>query len=151
MTPAGTTTPDLITQGLSATPTSGKTVVAPVITQPTESTDGVVTYNLGTVAAGSSFQTVLTFTAPRGVTPGGSTVTPVATFTSGESKETSQATVTIKSEPTPQLSKTGPVATPKNVDVTYQITPKYDTNVDGLNGKSNMTDVVITDPLHTCA
>ena len=35
--------------------------------------------------------------------------------------------------------------------MTYQITPKYDTNVDGLNGKSNMTDVVITDPLPTCA
>ena len=35
--------------------------------------------------------------------------------------------------------------------MTYQITPKYDTNVDGLNGKSNMTDVVITDPLPACA
>ena len=35
--------------------------------------------------------------------------------------------------------------------MTYQITPKYNTDVDGLNGKSNMTDVVITDPLPTCA
>ena len=151
VTPAGDPNPDSAPDGVNATATAGKKVVTPEIKRPTANTDGLVTYNLGTVAAGSSFQTVLTFTAPRGVTPGGSTVTPVATFTSGESKETSQATVTIKSEPTPLLSKTGPVATPKNVDVTYQITPKYDTNVDGLNGKSNMTDVVITDPLPACA
>ena len=151
VTPAGDPNPDSAPDGVNATATTGKKVVTPTIKAPTAGADGLVTYNLGTVAAGSSFQTVLTFTAPRGVTPGGSTVTPVATFTSGESKETSQATVTIKSEPTPLLSKTGPVATPKNVDVTYQITPKYDTNVDGLNGKSNMTDVVITDPLPACA
>ena len=151
VTPAGDPNPDSAPDGVNATATAGKKVVTPTIKAPTANADGLVTYNLGTVAAGSSFQTVLTFTAPRGVTPGGSTVTPVATFTSGESKETSQATVTIKSEPTPLLSKTGPVATPKNVDVTYEITPKYDTNVDGLNGKSNMTDVVITDPLPTCA
>ena len=151
VTPAGNSNLDSAPEGVNATATAGKKVVTPTITAPTANADGLVTYNLGTVAAGSSFQTILTFTAPRGVTPGGSTVTPVATFSSGESKETSQATVTIKSEPTPQLSKTGPVATPKNVDVTYQITPKYDTNVDGLNGKSNMTDVVITDPLPTCA
>ena len=151
VTPAGDPNPDSAPDGVNATATAGKTVVTPTIKAPTANADGLVTYDLGTVAAGSSFQTVLTFTAPRGVTPGGSTVTPVATFTSGESKETSQATVTIKSEPTPLLSKTGPVATPKNVDVTYQITPKYDTNVDGLNGKSNMTDVVITDPLPKCA
>ena len=151
VTPAGNSNLDSAPEGVNATATAGKKVVTPTIKAPTAGADGLVTYNLGTVAAGSSFQTVLTFTAPRGVTPGGSTVTPVATFTSGESKETSQATVTIKSEPTPQLSKTGPVATPKNVDVTYQITPKYDTNVDGLNGKSNMTDVIITDPLPTCA
>ena len=151
VTPAGNSNLDSAPEGVNATATAGKKVVTPTIKAPTAGADGLVTYNLGTVAAGSSFQTVLTFTAPRGVTPGGSTVTPVATFTSGESKETSQATVTIKSEPTPLLSKTGPVATPKNVDVTYQITPKYDTNVDGLNGKSNMTDVVITDPLPKCA
>ena len=151
VTPAGNSNLDSAPEGVNATATAGKKVVTPTIKAPTANADGLVTYNLGTVAAGSSFQTVLTFTAPRGVTPGGSTVTPVATFSSGESKETSQATVTIKSEPTPQLSKTGPVATPKNVDVTYQITPKYDTNVDGLNGKSNMTDVVITDPLPKCA
>ena len=151
VTPAGDPNPDSAPDGVNATATTGKKVVTPTIKAPTAGADGLVTYNLGTVAAGSSFQTVLTFTAPRGVTPGGSTVTPVATFTSGDSKETSQATVTIKSEPTPLLSKTGPVATPKNVDVTYQITPKYDTNVDGLNGKSNMTDVVITDPLPACA
>ena len=151
VTPAGDPNPDSAPDGVNATATAGRKVVTPTIKAPTAGADGLVTYNLGTVAAGSSFQTVLTFTAPRGVTPGGSTVTPVATFTSGESKETSQATVTIKSEPTPLLSKTGPVATPKNVDVTYQITPKYDTNVDGLNGKSNMTDVVITDPLPACA
>ena len=151
VTPAGDPNPDSAPYGVNATATAGKKVVTPTIKVPTANADGLVTYNLGTVAAGSSFQTVLTFTALRGVTPGGSTVTPVATFTSGESKETSQATVTIKSEPTPLLSKTGPVASPKNVDVTYQITPKYDTNVDGLNGKSNMTDVVITDPLPKCA
>ena len=151
VTPAGDPNPDSAPDGVNATATAGKKVVTPTIKAPTAGADGLVTYNLGTVAAGSSFQTILTFTAPRGVTPGGSTVTPVATFTSGDSKETSQATVTIKSEPTPLLSKTGPVATPKNVDVTYQITPKYDTNVDGLNGKSNMTDVVITDPLPACA
>ena len=151
VTPAGDPNPDSAPDGVNATATAGRKVVTPTIKAPTAGADGLVTYNLGTVAAGSSFQTVLTFTAPRGVTPGGSTVTPVATFTSGESKETSEATVTIKSQPTPLLSKTGPVASPKNVDVTYQITPKYDTNVDGLNGKSNMTDVVITDPLPACA
>ena len=94
---------------------------------------------------------MLTFTAPRGVTPGSSTVTPVATFSSGDTTVTAQDTVTIYSEPTPLLSKTGPVATPKNVDVTYQITPKYDTTIDGLNGKTNMTNVVVTDPLPQCA
>ena len=151
MTPAGTTTPDLIAQGLSATPTAGKTAVTPVITQPTAGADGLVTYNLGTVAAGSSFQTVVTFKAPRGITPGGSTITPTATFTSGGSQQTSQATVTVKSDPTPLLTKTGPVAAVRNTDVTYQITPKYDTSVDGLSGKSNMTNVVVTDPLPRCA
>ena len=151
MTPAGITTPDLIAQGLSATPTAGKTAVTPVITEPTASADGVVTYNLGTVAAGSSFQTVVTFKAPRGITPGGSTITPTATFTSGGSQQTSQATVTVKSDPTPLLTKTGPVAAVRNTDVTYQITPKYDTSVDGLSGKSNMTNVVVTDPLPRCA
>ena len=151
ITPGGNSNPDSAPEGVNATATAGKKVVTPEIKRPTANADGLVTYNLGTVAAGSSFQTVLTFTAPRGVTPGGSTVTPVATFSSGDTTVTSQDTVTIKSEPTPLLSKTGPVATPKNVDVTYQITPKYDTNVDGLNGKSNMTDVVITDPLPTCA
>ena len=106
VTPAGNSNLDSAPEGVNATATAGKKVVTPTIKAPTAGADGLVTYNLGTVAAGSSFQTVLTFTAPRGVTPGGSTVTPVATFTSGESKETSQATVTIKSEPTPQLSKT---------------------------------------------
>ena len=37
------------------------------------------------------------------------------------------------------------------MDVTYQITPKYDTTIDGLNGKTNMTNVVVTDPLPSCA
>ena len=37
------------------------------------------------------------------------------------------------------------------MDVTYQITPKYDTTIDGLNGKTNMTNVVVTDPLSQCA
>jgi len=151
ITPDGNSNPDSAPDGVNATATAGNKVVTPEIKRPTATTDGLVTYNLGTVAAGTSFQTVLTFTAPRGFTPGGSTVTPVATFTSGETSVTAQDTVTIKSEPTPLLSKTGPVATPKNVDVTYQITPKYDTTVDGLNGKTNMTNVVVTDPLPQCA
>ena len=151
ITPDGNSNPDSAPDGVNATATTGNKVVTPEIKRPTATTDGLVTYNLGTVAAGTSFQTVLTFTAPRGLTPGGSTVTPVATFTSGEASVTAQDTVTIKSEPTPLLSKTGPVATPKNVDVTYQITPKYDTTVDGLNGKTNMTNVVVTDPLPQCA
>ena len=151
ITPDGNSNPDSAPDGVNATATTGNKVVTPEIKRPTATTDGLVTYNLGTVAAGTSFQTVLTFTAPRGLTPGGSTVTPVASFTSGETSVTAQDTVTIKSEPTPLLSKTGPVATPKNVDVTYQITPKYDTTVDGLNGKTNMTNVVVTDPLPQCA
>ena len=151
ITPGGNSNPDSAPEGINATATAGNKVVTPEIKRPTGTTDGLVTYNLGTVAAGTSFQTVLTFTAPRGVTPGGSTVTPVATFSSGDTTVTANDSVTIKSEPTPLLSKTGPAATPKNVDVTYQITPKYDTTVDGLNGKSNMTNVVITDPLPQCA
>ena len=151
ITPAGDSNPDSAPDGVNATATAGNKVVTPEIKRPTATTDGLVTYNLGTVAAGTSFQTVLTFTAPRGVTPGSSTVTPVATFSSGDTTVTAQDTVTIYSEPTPLLSKTGPVATPKNVDVTYQITPKYDTTIDGLNGKTNMTNVVVTDPLPQCA
>ena len=151
ITPGSNSNPDSAPEGINATATAGNKVVTPEIKRPTGTTDGLVTYNLGTVAAGTSFQTVLTFTAPRGVTPGGSTVTPVATFSSGDTTVTANDSVTIKSEPTPLLSKTGPVATPKNVDVTYQITPKYDTTVDGLNGKSNMTNVVVTDPLPQCA
>ena len=151
ITPGGNSNPDSAPEGINATATAGNKVVTPEIKRPTGTTDGLVTYNLGTVAAGTSFQTVLTFTAPRGVTPGGSTVTPVATFSSGDTTVTANDSVTIKSEPTPLLSKTGPVATPKNVDVTYQITPKYDTTVDGLSGKSNMTNVVVTDPLPQCA
>ena len=151
ITPGGNSNPDSAPEGINATATAGNKVVTPEIKRPTGTTDGLVTYNLGTVAAGTSFQTVLTFTAPRGVTPGGSTVTPVATFSSGDTTVTANDSVTITSEPTPLLSKTGPVATPKNVDVTYQITPKYDTTVDGLNGKSNMTNVVVTDPLPQCA
>ena len=151
ITPGGNSNPDSAPEGINATATAGNKVVTPEIKRPTGTTDGLVTYNLGIVAAGTSFQTVLTFTAPRGVTPGGSTVTPVATFSSGDTTVTANDSVTITSEPTPLLSKTGPVATPKNVDVTYQITPKYDTTVDGLNGKSNMTNVVVTDPLPQCA
>ena len=151
ITPGGNSNPDSAPEGINATATAGNKVVTPEIKRATGTTDGLVTYNLGTVVAGTSFQTVLTFTAPRGVTPGGSTVTPVATFSSGDTTVTANDSVTIKSEPTPLLSKTGPAATPKNVDVTYQITPKYDTTVDGLNGKSNMTNVVITDPLPQCA
>ena len=151
ITPGGNSNPDSAPEGINATATAGNKVVTPEIKRPTGTTDGLVTYNLGTVAAGTSFQTVLTFTAPRGVTPGGSTVTPVATFSSGDTTVTANDSVTIKSEPTPLLSKTGPAATPKNVDVTYQITPKYDTTVDGLSGKSNMTNVVVTDPLPQCA
>ena len=151
ITPGSNSNPDSAPEGINATATAGNKVVTPEIKRPTGTTDGLVTYNLGTVAAGTSFQTVLTFTAPRGVTPGGSTVTPVATFSSGDTTVTANDSVTITSEPTPLLSKTGPVATPKNVDVTYQITPKYDTTVDGLNGKSNMTNVVVTDPLPQCA
>ena len=151
ITPGGNSNPDSAPEGINATATAGNKVVTPEIKRPTGTTDGLVTYNLGTVAAGTSFQTVLTFTAPRGVTPGGSTVTPVATFSSGDTTVTANDSVTIKSEPTPLLSKNGPAATPKNVDVTYQITPKYDTTVDGLNGKSNMTNVVVTDPLPQCA
>ena len=151
ITPSGSSNPDSAPDGVNATATAGNKVVTPEIKRPTATTDGLVTYNLGTVAAGTSFQTVLTFTAPRGVTPGSSTVTPVATFSSGDTTVTAQDTVTIYSEPTPLLSKTGPVATPKNVDVTYQITPKYDTTIDGLNGKTNMTNVVVTDPLPQCA
>ena len=151
ITPAGDSNPDSAPDGVNATATAGNKVITPEIKRPTATTDGLVTYNLGTVAAGTSFQTVLTFTAPRGVTPGSSTVTPVATFSSGDTTVTAQDTVTIYSEPTPLLSKTGPVATPKNVDVTYQITPKYDTTIDGLNGKTNMTNVVVTDPLPQCA
>ena len=151
ITPSGSSNPDSAPDGVNATATVGNKVVTPEIKRPTTTTDGLVTYNLGTVAAGTSFQTVLTFTAPRGVTPGSSTVTPVATFSSGDTTVTAQDTVTIYSEPTPLLSKTGPVATPKNVDVTYQITPKYDTTIDGLNGKTNMTNVVVTDPLPQCA
>ena len=151
VTPAGNSNLDSAPEGVNATATAGKKVVTPTITAPTANADGLVTYNLGTVAAGSSFQTVVTFKAPRGITPGGSTITPVATFTSGGSQQTSQATVTVKSEPTPQLTKTGPVATVRNTDVTYQITPKYDTDVTGLDGKSNMTNVVVTDPLPSCA
>ena len=151
ITPGGNSNPDSAPEGINATATAGNKVVTPEIKRPTGTTDGLVTYNLGTVAAGTSFQTVLTFTAPRGVTPGGSTVTPVATFSSGDTTVTANDSVTITSEPTPLLSKTGPAATPKNVDVTYQITPKYDTTVDGLNGKSNMTNVVVTDPLPQCA
>ena len=85
VTPAGNSNLDSAPEGVNATATAGKKVVTPTIKAPTAGADGLVTYNLGTVAAGSSFQTVVTFTAPRGVTPGGSTVTPVATFTSGES------------------------------------------------------------------
>ena len=151
ITPSGSSNPDSAPDGVNATATVGNKVVTPEIKRPTATTDGLVTYNLGTVAAGTSFQTVLTFTAPRGVTPGSSTVTPVATFSSGDTTVTAQDTVTIYSEPTPLLSKTGSVATPKNVDVTYQITPKYDTTIDGLNGKTNMTNVVVTDPLPQCA
>ena len=151
ITPSGSSNPDSAPDGVNATATVGNKVVTPEIKRPTATTDGLVTYNFGTVAAGTSFQTVLTFTAPRGVTPGSSTVTPVATFSSGDTTVTAQDTVTIYSEPTPLLSKTGPVATPKNVDVTYQITPKYDTTIDGLNGKTNMTNVVVTDPLPQCA
>jgi len=151
ITPAGSSNPDSAPDGVNATAIAGNKVVTPEIKRPTATTDGLVTYNLGTVAAGTSFQTVLTFTAPRGVTPGSSTVTHVATFSSGDTTVTAQDTVTIYSEPTPLLSKTGPVATPKNVDVTYQITPKYDTTIDGLNGKTNMTNVVVTDPLPQCA
>ena len=118
ITPGGNSNPDSAPEGINATATAGNKVVTPEIKRPTGTTDGLVTYNLGTVAAGTSFQTVLTFTAPRGVTPGGSTVTPVATFSSGDTTVTANDSVTITSEPTPLLSKTGPVATPKNVDVT---------------------------------
>ena len=62
ITPSGSSNPDSAPDGVNATATAGNKVVTPEIKRPTATTDGLVTYNLGTVAAGTSFQTVLTFT-----------------------------------------------------------------------------------------
>ena len=151
ITPSGSSNPDSAPDGVNATATAGNKVVTPEIKRPTATTDGLVTYNLGTVAAGTSFQTVLTFTAPRSVTPRQLHGDPRRHLLLGRHHRdrTGHRHDLLRADAL--LSKTGPVATPKNVDVTYQITPKYDTTIDGLKGKTNMTNVVVTDPLSQCA
>ena len=54
ITPGSNSNPDSAPEGINATATAGNKVVTPEIKRPTGTTDGLVTYNLGTVAAGTS-------------------------------------------------------------------------------------------------
>lgn len=138
---------------LAATPTSGTPAVSANLTQGTATTDAYVTYNMGRIPAGNSYQAVITFEMPNSYTPDQSTVSPEVSFISGETTVTDNTKVTNHAESTLGLTKKKPTAIgPKGSNVTYSLIPTISSGTLGPNrGKLAMTNVKLVDKLPACA
>ena len=138
---------------LAATAASGTPAVSANLTQGTATTDAYVTYNMGRIPAGNSYQAVITFEMPNSYTPDQSTVSPDVSFTSGETTVTDNTKVTNHAETTLGLTKKKPTAIgPKGSNVTYSLTPTISSGTLGPNrGKLAMTNVKLVDKLPSCA
>ena len=142
-----------VAANLAATAASGTPAVSANLTQGTATTDAYVTYNMGRIPAGNSYQAVITFEMPNSYTPDQSTVSPEVSFTSGDTTVTDNTKVTNLAETTLALTKKKPTAIgPKGSNVTYSLTPTITSGTLGPNrGKLAMTDVKLVDKLPSCA
>ena len=142
-----------VAANLAATAASGTPAVSANLTQGTATTDAYVTYNMGRIPAGNSYQAVITFEMPNSYTPDQSTVSPEVSFTSGETTVTDDTKVTNHAESTLGLTKKKPTAIgPKGSNVTYSLTPTISSGTLGPNrGKLAMTNVKLVDKLPSCA
>ena len=142
-----------VAANLAATAASGTPAVSANLTQGTATTDAYVTYNMGRIPAGNSYQAVITFEMPNSYTPDQSTVSPDVSFTSGETTVTDDTKVTNHAESTLGLTKKKPTAIgPKGSNVTYSLTPTISSGTLGPNrGKLAMTNVKLVDKLPSCA
>ena len=142
-----------VAANLAATAASGTPAVSANLTQGTATTDAYVTYNMGRIPAGNSYQAVITFEMPNSYTPDQSTVSPGVSFTSGETTVTDDTKVTNHAESTLGLTKKKPTAIgPKGSNVTYSLTPTISSGTLGPNrGKLAMTNVKLVDKLPSCA
>ena len=142
-----------VAANLAATAASGTPAVSANLTQGTATTDAYVTYNMGRIPAGNSYQAVITFEMPNSYTPDQSTVSPDVSFTSGETTVTDNTKVTNHAETTLGLTKKKPTAIgPKGSNVTYSLTPTISSGTLGPNrGKLAMTNVKLVDKLPSCA
>lgn len=142
-----------VAANLAATAASGTPAVSANLTQGTATTDAYVTYNMGRIPAGNSYQAVITFEMPNSYTPDQSTVSPEVSFTSGETTVTDNTKVTNHAESTLGLTKKKPTAIgPKGSNVTYSLTPTISSGTLGPNrGKLAMTNVKLVDKLPSCA
>lgn len=142
-----------VAANLAATAASGTPAVSANLTQGTATTDAYVTYNMGRIPAGNSYQAVITFEMPNSYTPDQSTVSPDVSFTSGETTVTDDTKVTNHAETTLGLTKKKPTAIgPKGSNVTYSLTPTISSGTLGPNrGKLAMTNVKLVDKLPSCA
>lgn len=142
-----------VAANLAATAASGTPAVSANLTQGTATTDAYVTYNMGRIPAGNSYQAVITFEMPNSYTPDQSTVSPEVSFTSGETTVTDDTKVTNHAETTLGLTKKKPTAIgPKGSNVTYSLTPTISSGTLGPNrGKLAMTNVKLVDKLPSCA
>lgn len=142
-----------VAANLAATAASGTPAVSASLTQGTATTDAYVTYNMGRIPAGNSYQAVITFEMPNSYTPDQSTVSPEVSFTSGETTVTDDTKVTNHAETTLGLTKKKPTAIgPKGSNVTYSLTPTISSGTLGPNrGKLAMTNVKLVDKLPSCA
>lgn len=150
---AGDAVDKAVAAKLAATATSGTPAVSAALTQGTATTDAYVTYNMGRIPAGNSYQAVITFEMPNSYTPDQSTVSPEVSFTSGEMTVTDNTKVTNHAESTLGLTKKKPNAIgPKGSNVTYSLTPTISSGTLGPNrGKLAMTNVMLVDKLPSCA
>lgn len=142
-----------VAANLAATAASGTPAVSANLTQGTATTDAYVTYNMGRIPAGNSYQAVITFEMPNSYTPDQSTVSPEVSFTSGDTTVTDDTKVTNHAETTLGLTKKKPTAIgPKGSNVTYSLTPTISSGTLGPNrGKLAMTNVKLVDKLPSCA
>ena len=142
-----------VAANLAATAASGTPAVSANLTQGTATTDAYVTYNMGRIPAGNSYQAVITFEMPNSYTPDQSTVSPDVSFTSGETTVTDNTKVTNHAETTLGLTKKKPTAIgPKGSNVTYSLTPTISSGTLGPNrGKLAMTNVKLVDKFPSCA
>ena len=150
---AGDAIDKAVAANLAATAASGTPAVSANITPGRATTDAYVTYNMGRIPAGNSYQAVITFEMPNSYTPDQSTVSPEVSFTSADTTVTDDTKVTNHAETTLALTKKKPTAIgPKGSNVTYSLTPTITSGTLGPNrGKLAVVNTKLVDKLPSCA